>query len=211
MPLSKIVKINDKLGWALWRIDSDWKTMLSTHDLNPSFLRSLSKISHPKKKAEHLASRLALSALLENFTLKNKIVEKDGFGKPYLTDESAYISLANSYPYAVAILSIDVPVGIDIEAPTKKLLRVQHKFLHEAEQQLFKNDEHKICLAWCAKESLYKLYGRKKLSFKQHICVSDISFPNCKSFTGSIHYASYSSDHILQVEKIEPFYIVFSM
>lgn len=209
MALSKIIKINNKLSWALWKIDSGWEAMQREHVFSPGVLHTLNKISHPQKKAEFLASRLALFTLLDTAGIGRYELVKDRFGKPFVKDATVHISLANSFPYAVAILDLDKPTGIDIESPSDKLVRVQHKFLHNRELPLVKDHQDKLCLAWCAKESLYKLYGRKSLSFKQHICIHKIAYPHHGMLSAEISYEDHFSRHRLHIEKERNFFITF--
>lgn len=208
MALSKIVKINDKLSWALWKIDTDWQMMLHERDLPPAELHALESISHPQKKAEYLANRLALFALLDAEGIGSNVIIKDAHGKPHLKDADVHISIANSYPYAVAILDLEKPTGIDIEPPSDKLIRVQHKFLHEEELNYFKDHKERLCLAWCAKESLYKLHGRKNLSFKQHIRIESVQYPK---LIAGIYFQDHSSSHQLYLDKEDNFLIIFSV
>ena len=211
MALSKIVKINEKLSWALWKIDTDWLMMLHERDFPPAVLHALDCISHPQKKAEYLANRLALFALLDDAGIESQDIVKDAHGKPHLSKVDIHISIANSYPYAVAILSHKHPTGIDIEPPSDKLIRVQHKFLHDDELDFFKDHEERLCIAWCAKECLYKLHGRKNLSFKQHIRIEEVSYPAYPRLSAGIYFQDYSFMHHLYLDRIENYFIVFGV
>lgn len=211
MALTKIVKINDKLSWALWKVASPWTELLNERQISQEEYELLATISHPIKKAEFLASRLALHALLSSIGVDDYIMHKDMHGKPYLIDSSIHISLANSFPYATAIVHKDAPVGIDIEKPSDKLIRVQHKFLHETEWVTFLNNPELLCLAWCAKESLYKLHGRKNLSFKANICIKELLYPQNLSLKADILLPNYTQHFELQIVREENFFILFNV
>ncbi|WPP48056.1 4'-phosphopantetheinyl transferase family protein [Catalinimonas niigatensis] len=211
MALTKIVKINDKLSWALWKIDSSWTELLRERTFSKDEHALLASISHPIKKAEFLASRLALHALLSSIGIDHYIMQKDEHGKPYLMDSSFYISLANSYPYAAAIVHSQAPIGIDIEKPSDKLIRVQHKFLHETEWMTFKDNPELLCLAWCAKESLYKLHGRKNLSFKGNICIREIDYPQNMTLKADILLPNHTQHFDLKIVHEQNFFILFNV
>lgn len=211
MALTKIVKINDKLSWALWKITSSWTELLKEKVFSQEELVILSTISHPTKKAEFLASRLALHAVLSSVGVNDYVMIKDEHGKPYLLDSSIHISLANSFPYAGAIVHRDSPVGIDIEKPSDKLIRVQHKFLHHTEWPVFVDDPELLCLAWCTKECLYKLYGRKNLSFKANICIKEINYPQHLSLKADISQQDTIQHFNLQIVRQENFFILFNV
>lgn len=169
MALVKIVKINDNSFWALWKISEP------LHELNEQYpplfdeLTCLSEIHHPHKQAEWLAGRLAAKTLIEQFGEPFHGVFKDEHGKPYLCNSSFHISLANSYPYAAAIIHRDIATGIDLEPPKSTLLRIRHKFLNEEEIASAGDDLNKLCVYWCAKECLYKIHGKRELSFRQNM------------------------------------------
>lgn len=210
MALTKLVKINDTLGWALWKINTGWQKLLSLRDFSSTDLQALESISHSQKKAEYLASRLALYALLDAYQLPFTSLRKDMYGKPFPLNAGYHISLANSFPYGVAVLNLHGATGIDIEQPSSKLLRVQHKFLHEQEAPFLKHEEA-LCLAWCTKECLYKLYGRKHLSFKNHIRIKQIQYPASPYVLAEMYHQHGWQMYELRVEQVDNFFIVFSV
>jgi len=210
MALTKLVKITDTLGWALWKINTGWHKLLSLRDFSSTDLQALESISHPQKKAEYLASRLALYALLDAYQLPYTSLLKDTYGKPFALNADYHLSLANSFPYGTAIINLHKATGIDIEQPSGKLLRVQHKFLHEQETNLLDSEEA-LCLAWCTKECLYKLYGRKNLSFKNHIRITDIQYPASPFVLAEMYHQQSWHTYELRVEKFENYFIVLSV
>ncbi|MEK6482156.1 4'-phosphopantetheinyl transferase superfamily protein [Catalinimonas sp. 4WD22] len=211
MALTKIVKINDKLSWALWKIEGPWTELLKEREISEEEYELLDSIHHPTKKAEFLASRLALHALLSSVGIEEYTMYKDSHGKPHIMQYSFHISLANSYPYATAIIHMDAPVGIDIEKPSEKLIRVQHKFLHPSEWSTFKDNQERLCLAWCAKESLYKLHGRKNLSFKGNICIQEIDYPHTSLLKADIILPHQTQHFSLKIIPIENFFVLFNV
>lgn len=210
MSVTKIVKINDKLGWAYYKIESSWEQLLALSAFTAADLQALPTITHPRKKAEYLACRIALYDLLAAYDIPHTYLSKDIYGKPYLTDTDLHISLANSYPYGVAVLNLDRATGIDIELPSDKLLRVQHKFLHAHELHL-QDDIEQLCLAWCTKECLYKLHGQRKLSFKDQIRIIELDYPSSPFISAEIFFDDYWLPYQLWIERVENFFIVLSV
>ena len=95
----------------------------------------------------------------------------DDHGKPYLVNSNTHISLSHSYDYAAVIISKDKKVGVDIELIKHKIKSIKHKFLSDLElaQKQIGDNTNGLYVSWCAKEAIYKWYGRKGLEFKQHI------------------------------------------
>ncbi len=207
MPLVKLEKINQNSSWALWKIEETAELLTKYVHLPSDDLTELREIHHPRKKLEWLSGRAALRALLDVENHSDFRLMKDDFGKPYLPERSFHISLANSFPYGAAIIHRHHPVGIDIEKPSTKLLRVKHKFLNSAEADEALDDLEKLCVYWAAKESLYKLYGRKQLSLKQNI---EVSSPTNQPVSASILLNDQATQFRLDTFRWDEFYIVFS-
>lgn len=169
MPIKISENINSKSGWVLWEIKETLEEMMYALPLTRLEMNELDGITNFYKKKEWLAGRLSVKALLDGHSIPYKGIYKDSHGKPYLIDDACHISIANSYPYAAAIFHDDEPVGIDIENPREKLRALAVKFLNEKEQENAGENLQKLCLYWCGKETLYKIYGRKQLSFRQHM------------------------------------------
>ena len=210
MPLVKLEKINQNSSWALWKIDETLEQLVQYVQLHPDDLSELHSIHHPRKQLEWLSGRAALRALLDAENQYEFRLRKDEKGKPHLNDHIYHISLANSYPYGVAIIHRNHPVGIDIEKPSSKLIRVKHKFLNTSEASEVKEDLHKLCIYWACKESLYKLYGRKQLSLKQNISVNPIYQPYSSIINAAISLEGQYYPFQLCALFRDDFYIVFS-
>lgn len=211
MALTKLTKISENSFWAVWKIEESFPELIDL--LNPS-LSDLQHINdlihHPKKKLEWAAGRLALHCLLQYIGVKDYHVIKDAHGKPFLYDSDIHISLANSFPYATAIVNTKFSVGIDIEQPSSKLLRVSRKFLSSAEASIAQEDHTILCAFWCAKETIYKVYGRKQLSFKEHISIK-FSEREPGSLEANVKSPSYSAYHELILEIVDSYYVCYNI
>ena len=176
MALVKLVRISDHSLWAAWKIEETSAELITHTQLPTTDLAEWHTIGHPRKRLEWLASRAALAAILDKVGLAAPGIRKDDKGKPYLNNGAYHISLANAYPYGIAMVHAHALVGIDIEPPSDKLLRTQHKFLSPAEIETAGDRLLYLCACWCIKEALYKLYGRKLLSFKDQIRIRSLHF-----------------------------------
>ena len=74
-------------------------------------------------------------------------------------------------PYVAALVDRTYPVGIDLEQPKDKLLRIAHRILHEEELVSAGKDLVKHTIFWCAKEALVKLHGQKNLVFAENLLI----------------------------------------
>lgn len=171
MPLTKIENIDHNSSWALWEINEPVAELLVQSTLSSQDDEAFRAIRHPKKSEELLAGRLAANALAVYLGIPYSGLYKDECNKPYLINSSFHISITHSHPYAAAVIHKYKPTGIDIEKPQPKLLKIAHKFLNPAELDDARSDIAKLCVYWCAKETLYKIYGRQKLLFRENLFV----------------------------------------
>ncbi len=210
MALTKLVKINDNSFWAVWKVEeslSELLTLLRPGILDIQYVHDC--IHHPKKKLEWIAGRLALDSILQHMGVRDYQLLKDVHGKPFLSNSNIHVSLANSLPYATAIVSTDVLVGIDIERPSEKLRRVARKFLSSKELDIALTDIDILCFFWCAKEAVYKIHGRKQLSFKDHMYI-DVAEIKSGILPVKVRHPDYTAYHTLIIERLNEYYVCYN-
>jgi 4'-phosphopantetheinyl transferase len=129
------------------------------------------QISHPHKQLEWLASRFLAKLLAESLHISYLGLEKDEHNKPFLHESDHHLSLSHTRSHVAAGIHLHKAIGIDLENISPRLHIIKHKFLTENER-LNANDElEKLCIYWSAKESLYKLYGKRGVHFQQELQV----------------------------------------
>lgn len=166
MPLIELNKTNDQCGWAIWRIEE------TEDQLAGDIFGSIpSEIIHPQKRLEWFAARVLALSLSNYLGLRFFGIWKDEFGKPFLEKYPHHFSLSHSYPYVAAQINRFKRVGIDLEQPKEKLLKVAPRVLSMAELEDAGGDIVKHCIYWCAKEALYKLDGRGGLRFSTDLLI----------------------------------------
>lgn len=164
MPLEKLVV---ELGrtWALWRIDEEEDSLAK---ILPSEKIS-DTITSPQKRLEWIAGRVLVKEVMEAMDLTYQGIVKDEFGKPFPAGYDYQLSLSHSFPFVAVILDKYESVGIDLEQPKEKLLRIAPRIHHDDELKDTGKDVVKHCIYWCAKETLVKIYGKKDLVFSENM------------------------------------------
>jgi 4'-phosphopantetheinyl transferase len=181
MPILKVQKTNKHSRWGLWYItetENELKKIVDA-DIDPSII-------HTQKKLEWLAGRALLKELVFQSGFEYKGTTKDEFGKPHLLENALFISLSHSYPYVAAQIDKNQPVGIDLEQPKPKLLNIAHRVLSPEELAHAGKDIAKHCVYWCAKEAMYKLYGKRGLHFSSDLLVDNFTLANSGNLKGTI-------------------------
>lgn len=183
MPLLELSGTKDD-GVALWHITEGEPFLVRQHKFDPI----PNDIVNDKKRLEWLAGRMLIKQLADRMNVEYKGIVKDDFGKPYLKDSSYQISLSHSFPYVAAQISDHHAVGIDIEQPTAKLLRIGPRILDQTELDDAAIDVVKHCIYWCAKEALYKIYGKRGLLFTHHLKIDPFELNNKGELLGRVEF-----------------------
>lgn len=170
MPLIHSQQLNNNTKIGVWHITETEDFFFEKYSLQRN-------ITHSHKRLQHLAGRHLLSILFPHFpTEAIKIADTK---KPFLENEAFHFSISHCGNYAAAVVSTQNRVGVDIEIPHPKIERIQHKFLSENENIIFKNlltnIFSTITMAWSIKEAIFKWYGLGAVDFKKHIQIQKIT------------------------------------
>lgn len=168
-------------AWGLWKIDETEADLSYT-----SFESAPEDVVHPKKRLEWLAGRALVRTLVESLGLAYSGIRKDEFGKPFLKSLPHSISLSHSFPYVAAQIDRTQSVGIDVEQTQEKLRQVVPRILSSEEITDAGDHLTKLCIYWCAKEALYKIYGKRNLLFTDHLRILPFQLSEKGSLTGKI-------------------------
>jgi phosphopantetheinyl transferase len=174
MPLfySQTIDANTRL--AIWEIAEDEAFFLEKVPVSR-------QLTHPHKRLQHLAGRYLLQHLFPDFPLS--LIQIADTRKPFLPEESHHFSISHCGNFAAAIVSTERRVGIDIEEPTERILRIMPKFMSERERNEFTPHNIELLVEtattlWSGKEAMYKWYGLGEVDFRQHLQIEGIAFIN---------------------------------
>jgi len=147
-------------------LQEDSESLLSYLSLKDRYLPTISKMTENRKR-EWLAIRVLLKKILG----EEKEILYNSLGKPYLSDNSFFISISHTKGYAAIILNKENEVAIDIEKISSRVENIRKRFVNEEEEKaLSKNNERiHLLLHWSAKESLFKWLGVENVDFKTHL------------------------------------------
>lgn len=181
MPLFEFEQTGNQCVWGVWHLEeTEEELAFSAWEQCPEELIS------QQKRLEWLAGRVLIKTLLEKIGLEYAGIMKDEFGKPFLKELPLHISLTHSYPYVAAQINQMHSVGIDLEQPKQKLLAIGPRVLSPTELTDAGNDVVKHCVYWCAKEALYKIFGKRGLHFADQLNVEPFALNNSGTLKGVI-------------------------
>ena len=191
----------DYIIWKITESEEELRAQLSHPELYAD------KVARLKPGSRRLLEVLAVRrAMKELFYGEEQEVVYDEHGKPSLKAGKPYISISHTHGYA-AVISSDVPVGIDIERIGNRVEKVVSHFLKQEELvtlALYSEAIPALHLAWSAKEAAFKILGQEYYDL-QHL--TTISHINVSQKTMSlnvegrpqsliVHY-DYTEDYVL--------------
>jgi len=207
MPLLKIQDVESNCAWAVWRIQETVVELEALVDFTLETDEYL-QVSNEVKRKEWLAGKLLLKKLSSHFGLDYKGIFKDANGKPFLNESKVHISVSHSNEYVACIAHKDHCVGIDVEPLKSKILKIKQKFLSEEELAWAGNSLEILTMAWCAKESLYKMIGLKGVIFGKDLKLKPF-VKEANTISAEIVFGSIKASTSLRVEKLGDYTLVY--
>ena len=188
-----------KLG--IWHITESQEELLTMKKFGKSDLSVLDSFTHEQRKKEWLAARILTGELTNE---KEVQILYDEHNKPSLNNSKVHISISHSHNL-LAVLLAPSETGIDIEIIKDKILNIREKFMSKEELNSLQkdNEAEQLAVYWCAKESLYKLYGKKELTFKENLIIEPFQYAGKGIIKGWIKNATTNKCFSLQYEKLK--------
>ncbi len=200
MPLLYQNNISEQTKLAIWEIDESEEFFLEKVPLQRD-------ITHPHKRLQHLAGRYLLQFLFPGFPFEEIVIADTR--KPFLPNEQYHFSISHCGKYAAAIASREKRVGIDIEIPSAKIVRIQEKFLNDTEVLLMQSLQKEMqpallynstageqymantsvqlpTLIWSVKETVFKWWSYGNVDFSRQIQVQHI--PGAANGIVGVHF-----------------------
>jgi len=200
-------RTDPKTAFALWKIEESAEELLSQLQLKAHETAYLEKINTGKRYLHWLSTRVLLRKMLGDPAYIECLADENG--KPYLTNFPYYISLSHSFDYAAVMISEDKEVGIDIEQIKQKIGRISGKFMKAQELEFIstQNSIEHLYACWCAKEAVYKLQGKRNVSFKDHILIKPFTLNNSGTIEVNLSVNGTKRNFLVCYEKFEDYMI----
>ena len=207
MPLYKSITVNPHTKVLIWKIEESFEELSRGICLTP---HCGARVEGTRSDI-HRRGFMSVRHLLAEEGYKDEDLVYDENGKPHLRD-GKHISITHSFEFSGIIIS-DEEVGIDIEMQREKILRIANKFTPLEEYRTLANSEaliRKLTIVWGAKESIYKLYAQRSVSFLQHINIQDFEF-DAGQTTGKVFFKNVTSSYKLWFLEFEGFTCVYAL
>jgi 4'-phosphopantetheinyl transferase len=207
MGIYQIIK-NASIGIAgIWEITETEQELFLKANITDDERIYLSNIKAENRRKEWLASRVLLNELME----RPCRIDYEETGKPFIQNQQVFISISHTSGFAAVSLNFKEETGIDIQSKGHKISRIRHKFLCNEELEAISKDdeEEKLIIHWCAKEALYKLYGKKEVIFKSDLFIEPFELKKEGELIGSIKKGDFIKNYLLSYSSFADFVLVW--
>lgn len=124
MPFAYRIECPHAYG-GVWKIEETVEELVShIPQIAEDAQRAEKLFVSPRRRLEYVAVRALIYTLLQK--LPTILYKKSG--KPFLKDQSLFLSVSHTSGYAAVLFSEDREVGIDIEMVSERVMKVRERF-----------------------------------------------------------------------------------
>ena len=186
----RIQTLQDGSLLGLWQITETASELRSQLQFPDMYADRIARLPEDSLRMREI---LAVRCLLKAMTGEEQRVQYDEEGSPLVPQQMesvrrekgreihevwSHLSISHTDGWAVVILSCH-PVGIDIERLGRRVQRVTSHFLKAPEMEILQDDVE-LHIAWCVKESLFKILGRDYYDLRRRTSVRKVSYTSRK-------------------------------
>jgi len=212
MPLlaNKIISPGTSLG--MWEITENSDSLKWELQWGKDDIKAYQSLNDPKRSMQWLSSRVLLRKMMNTSEFIN--LQIDEFGKPYLKDSKLKLSISHS-ENLVGVLISEHECGLDIEhMKPERIEKLCTKYMTENELDNCNMKEfrmEKLYLYWSAKEALYKLYGKRKIDFKQNLKIYPFEWHPGGVIRARIEKSNYLNELVVSYDVINDYIVAYAV
>ncbi len=194
---------------SIWKTEESEIELMDLLGIDSIHSASTVHIKSQKRRLEMLAGRLLL--IHQHPDYKDLPIRYDKHGKPHLYDVPYSISISHTGSYVALISDSSPTTGIDIEILSPRILPIISKFISQEEMNFLPENpslQH-YYLIWGAKETVYKIYGKKHLEFKKNLILKPFIFPGKDEMILDLRLNGLSKSYKLKYKEIDELIMVY--
>lgn len=206
MPLFFNKILSEEIHFMVWKLSETTEELFLLVNPDAEDMEILAQITHDTKKREYLAGKNAIMRMCDLEKIVFNGIVKDEHGKPFLKGYAYEISLTHTVDFIGVVFSKNNAVGIDIEKPRNQIFKVLNRLCEASELTWVGDNVEKATILWSAKEALYKLYGKRKVDFKENLLFEE----RLGGLFGKIKMPDYQAEHKIHVEYLDEYLLVIA-
>ncbi|MDR2065353.1 MAG: 4'-phosphopantetheinyl transferase superfamily protein [Prevotellaceae bacterium] len=197
MPLYKKEEFKDGGVLAVWQItetEDDLKIIAATPTAEQE---NIEQMSAGQRRLESYAVRALLTEIFD----ERVYIGYEEDDSPYIKNTHHKISISHSGEFACIYVHQNANVGIDIESLSRNFDAVAKKILSDNESEYLteKYRQKQLAIIWSAKESVYKLMGKRNIDFSKQIQIEKFIPHDPEGELNAIFIDSEANEHELEL------------
>ncbi len=190
----------NKIG--VWHITESLEELHEKVELSDDDKTTLNTFRFEPRKKEWLAVRVLVKELLG---CDYQICYKNS-GAPYFKDKNLHIGISHTNGFA-GVSVAPFTTALDMEKASPRIERVYQRFVNDGEM-LFIQEQERISYynaIWAAKETLFKLFDRQKVIFKENFVIEPFVLSEEGEITAHVNFKDIRC-YVLMRYKITPYF-----
>lgn len=211
MPIVEKEYIGEHGVLGVWEITESLDELLDMIIFKKEDYKIFKTFKNKSRQKHWLSYRLAIRKIIG----EDKDLEfyYDNHGKLHIANHDYKLSVSHSGSYSAVIVSNKHEVGIDMEKITARIEGVKDKFLASFEQKRLpeENRQKYLTAFWSAKESLFKLYGKKELTLGKNIFIDFIDINSRGAMVGKIKVPKFEKNYHINYRVFRNYMLVYAI
>ena len=186
----------------VWQITESFDELHAMVQLSAEDEATLGAFRLEARKKEWLAVRVLVKELLsDNYRIYYK-----KSGAPFFKDNDLHIGISHTNGFA-GVSVAPFPTALDMEKASHRIERVFQRFVRDDELAFIPVHERidYYNAIWAAKETLFKLFDRKDVVFKERFVINPFTLSDNGEITAQVNFDGNHCD-VLMRYKITPFF-----
>ncbi len=202
MPIYLKIDAENENRVGVWKITESFEELYAMLNLSDEDKETLNSFRFEPRKKEWLAVRALVKVLLGD---DYRICYKES-GAPFFKDKELYLGISHTNGFASVSIA-PYATALDMEKASPRIERVYKRFVREDEMSFIPDLERidYFNAIWTAKETLFKLFDRKDVVFKERFMISPFVLSDEGEITAHVNFDGMHSD-VLMRYKVTPYF-----
>jgi len=206
MPIYLNIDAENRNRLMVWQITESFENLYSMVKLSDEDEATLKSFRFAPRKKEWLAVRVIVKQILgDDFRIFYK-----KSGAPYFKDSKLYIGISHTNGFAGVSIA-PYPTALDMEKASPRIERVCQRFVRDDEMAYIpkKRKIDYYNAIWAAKETLFKLFDRKDVVFKERFVIPPFTLAPEGEITANVNFDGIHSDVLMGYRETPYFTLIY--
>ena len=206
MPVYLKIEAENGNRVLVWQITESLEELQAMVQLSDEDEATLNTFRFEPRKREWLTVRVLVKELLGDDC---RICYKES-GAPFFKDKDLYIGISHTNGFA-GVSVAPYATALDMEKASPRIERVYKRFVRDDEMAFIPEHERidYFNAIWAAKETLFKLFDRRDVVFKERFVICPFILSNEGEITAQVNFDGIHSDVLMKYKETPYFTLIY--